>query len=469
MSINYQHSLLFVDDEESITNSLKRIFRKENFQILTATSGEGGLEVLKNAEKPVSLIISDQRMPNMNGAEFLEKAKKINPDAIRILLTGYSDMNAIVDAINKGEIHRYLTKPWNDEDLIMQVRQSLEQVELVAENRRLMELTARQNKELSELNRDLEKKVEERTEEIRKNNNELEKANTSLQKSFFDTIRLMSSLITTLNPPMGKYMSHTAQLSREIAESYGLSKEELDRIEMAGMIHDIGLLGLPDRILDKNPKDMDPNEYKMFSYHPLIASTCLEAIEQLSEVGNIILYHHECYNGTGFPNGLKGNDIPLGSRIIGVVSDYCRIVDTWPRDVKRIISKAKMILGDAANDIRITELDSLVEDVAKRVILFGAKHRYDDDVIARFIKDKIKNNNRMNLSLSSKHGHNWIALNKIREGMVLMKDIRIKDGRLLLVHGSVLDNREIDTIRKLGALNIVEDKVCIISDEKRGG
>ncbi len=112
MPLKYKHKLLLVDDEESIIKALYRIFRREGYEIDTASSGQEGLKALKEASKPFSLIISDQRMPGMTGAQFLEKAKKILPDVMRILLTGYSDMDAIVDAINKGEIHRYLTNPW---------------------------------------------------------------------------------------------------------------------------------------------------------------------------------------------------------------------------------------------------------------------------------------------------------------------------------------------------------------------
>ncbi|MDY6952094.1 MAG: response regulator, partial [Thermodesulfobacteriota bacterium] len=152
MPLKYKHSLLFVDDEASITKALQRLFRKERYDIYTAASGQEGLERLKEVGKPFSLIISDQRMPEMSGAQFLEKARGIFPQAIRILLTGYSDMDAIVEALNKGGIHRYFTKPWNDDDLALQVRQSLEQYELVLENRRLLALTRTQNKELKGLN-----------------------------------------------------------------------------------------------------------------------------------------------------------------------------------------------------------------------------------------------------------------------------------------------------------------------------
>jgi len=150
-----KHTFLLVDDEESITKALRRLFRTTGFKIMTALSGQEGLDVLKKSEEPVSLIMSDQRMPEMTGARFLEKASKIFPDAIRFLLTGYSDMDAIVDAVNKGEIYRYLTKPWNDDDLLIQVKQGIAQYEMVLENRRLNQLTKKKNKELKELNEDL--------------------------------------------------------------------------------------------------------------------------------------------------------------------------------------------------------------------------------------------------------------------------------------------------------------------------
>ena len=106
MPLKYKHTIMAVDDETSITKALKRLFRKDDYKILTASSGQEGLDILKNMQKPISLFISDQRMPGMTGAQFLEKAKKAFPNAIRFLLTGYSDIDAIVDAVNKGEIHR---------------------------------------------------------------------------------------------------------------------------------------------------------------------------------------------------------------------------------------------------------------------------------------------------------------------------------------------------------------------------
>jgi len=463
MALKYEHNILFVDDEVSVTRALQRLFRKEDYTILTASSGQEGLELLQKGEKPVSLIISDQRMPKMTGAEFLEKAKDIFPEAIRFLLTGYSDMDAIVDAVNKGEIHRYLAKPWNDRDLLIQVQYSLEQYELVLENRRLLKLTTRQNNELNELNKDLEKKVAERTQEIRQKNNELEEVNTKLEKSFVNTIRLMSALVTTLNPTLGNYMGHSAQLAREVAEEYGLGKEELEQIEMAAMIHDIGLLGLPERLLEKDAKDMNANEFKMFSFHPLIASTCLEPVEQLRAASKTILHHHECYDGSGFPNGLKGSEIPLGSRIIGAVSDYCKIVSTLPQDARRIINKSKKFLGGETINIEVTEPERLLEEVAKKILLRGAHKRYDFEVVTHLIKKTGASEKTAQAKQSKESRAQCVGFDKLQEGMVLMGDLRLKDGRLLLANGTVLKKTAIDTIRRLGERRLINEYVFISS------
>jgi len=137
MALKRNHTILLVDDEQSIINALKRLFRKEGYQILTALNGLQGVKVLENCLEPVSLIISDQRMPEMTGSEFLEKAKELFPNAIRFLLTGYSNMDEVIDAVNKGKIHRYITKPWNDDDMRLQVEQGLKQLELIEENRDL--------------------------------------------------------------------------------------------------------------------------------------------------------------------------------------------------------------------------------------------------------------------------------------------------------------------------------------------
>ena len=175
-------TLLFVDDEANILSSLKRLFRPSGYRIFTAESGAAGLEIM--AHEPVDMVISDMRMPEMNGAQFLEKVRENWPDTVRILLTGYADIGSTIEAINKGQIYRYISKPWEDNDIVITVRQALERRELEREKARLEELTRVQNEELKELNANLENKVRERTEELRQAMLDLQAAHEKLKKGF---------------------------------------------------------------------------------------------------------------------------------------------------------------------------------------------------------------------------------------------------------------------------------------------
>ncbi|MEK7679747.1 MAG: response regulator, partial [Deltaproteobacteria bacterium] len=128
-----ENTVLFVDDEKNILNSLSRLFRKEGYNILTAESGKDGL--ILAAKNELSLIVSDHRMPEMEGVEFLSKVRPLAPDAPRFMLTGFADINAVMAAINKGEVSRFITKPWNDEELRLLVRDGVERYGLVKENK----------------------------------------------------------------------------------------------------------------------------------------------------------------------------------------------------------------------------------------------------------------------------------------------------------------------------------------------
>ena len=146
-----KYYILFVDDEVNVLKSMLRIFRQENYELLTADSGEKALSIL--SENPVHVVISDHRMPGMNGTDLLQEVKKRHPATIRIMLTGYADVDAVMGAVNDGAVYKFITKPWNDEDLRLTVSLALEQYDLIQENKKLKHKTAVQNKELKRLSR----------------------------------------------------------------------------------------------------------------------------------------------------------------------------------------------------------------------------------------------------------------------------------------------------------------------------
>ena len=167
-----KHTVLCVDDEKNILSALKRLLRKEDYEFLTASSGDEALQLMD--AHTVHLVMSDQRMPGMSGTELFEKVKEKHPDVIRIILTGYTEIDAITGAINKGNIYKFFLKPWNDETLKLEIQKALDQYDLIQLNRELVEKIAHQNEELLRVNDLLEQKVEERTRELALRNQALE-------------------------------------------------------------------------------------------------------------------------------------------------------------------------------------------------------------------------------------------------------------------------------------------------------
>ncbi|MEW6328241.1 MAG: response regulator [Thermodesulfobacteriota bacterium] len=174
-----ENTILIVDDEANILQSLKRVFRREPYRVLTASSGPEGLEIL--GKEHVDLIISDQRMPEMSGTQFLARAKDLYPETIRIILSGYTDVDSITEAINVGNVYKFILKPWEDEAFKTTIRESFEMTRLQRENRKLTETIKKQNEELRYLNKNLEKEVGDRTVEIKLQNEALKLARDILE------------------------------------------------------------------------------------------------------------------------------------------------------------------------------------------------------------------------------------------------------------------------------------------------
>ena len=185
-NLNQSHTLLIVDDEESILNALRRVFRTEPYRILTTTSVAQGLKWVQS--EPVAMVVSDHRMPEMPGTEFLSLVRKLKPDVLRVLLTGYADLEAAMRAINQSQVFRFIAKPWEDEALRASVKDGLERYELVQANRELTKLTQRQNQELHVLNQTLEQRVQERTQQLEEKNRQLLGMNRKLEDHFHETM-----------------------------------------------------------------------------------------------------------------------------------------------------------------------------------------------------------------------------------------------------------------------------------------
>lgn len=162
--MNEEIKILCVDDEQNVLNALKRLFLDEEYTILTAASGKDGLKILKR--EGVQIIISDYRMPGMNGVDFLKEARKKWPDTVRIVLSGYADTAAIVSAINEGQIYKFVPKPWNDEELKVTISNAIERYHLFKKNKEFTEELQRKNDELTRLNKELKSHLEFRSKAL---------------------------------------------------------------------------------------------------------------------------------------------------------------------------------------------------------------------------------------------------------------------------------------------------------------
>jgi len=312
--LKYRHSILLIDDEEAIREIMTMALADEGYDLRTAGSAEEALVLLKESPD-VSLIISDQLMPGMTGVQFFAQARHICPDALRVLLTGYTDTDAIIDAINSGGIHRYLTKPWRREELLHTIRQLLGKAELVMENRRLDELVKKQNAELMELNKSLEEKVRLKTRHLNRSLEELQSSYERTRMILEGTVLAMSRIVESRDPYTAGHEQQVARIACVISEKMLLPADRVDAIRVAGQLHDIGKIAVPSEILTK-PGRLSPLEMEMVKTHCQNAYDILKAIEFPYPVAKIILQHHERMDGSGYPQGLKGEDILLEARII---------------------------------------------------------------------------------------------------------------------------------------------------------
>lgn len=184
MADKFDHTVLIVDDEEQVGRALGRLMKSIGAKYVYMDSGQAALDRIKSSEKPFSLILSDQRMPQMEGSVFLAKAKEITPNTIRYLITGYADVDAVTDAVNKGSIHRYIAKPWDNKILADTVKAGLEQHEMIMENQRLFDLAKEQNAKLYNLNKELKKSAAVHQKAIVQKDKQIAELNGRLERGF---------------------------------------------------------------------------------------------------------------------------------------------------------------------------------------------------------------------------------------------------------------------------------------------
>jgi putative two-component system response regulator len=289
-----KHKLLIVDDEPANLRLLERLFRRD-YQVFTAASGAEALELLGQHE--VALLITDQRMPGMTGIELLKSTVALRPHMIRIILTGYTDVAALVEAINCGHVYKYVTKPWDNDALRVTVERALEHYE-----------TAKSRHELEQANRRLSARLEAMTRGV---------------------VRAIADALDAKDEFICGHARRVSGYSAAVARRMRLDRVRTEELSLAAFLHDVGAIGTPDALLLKTGPLSD-EERAVVEFHAERGARILSSVPELADMAETVRYHHENYDGTGYPEGLAGEQIPLASRIIRVADAYDAMTSPRP-------------------------------------------------------------------------------------------------------------------------------------------
>ena len=274
-----QEKILFVDDEQNILEAFKRQLRKR-FRFDTALGAEAGLKALKE-KGPYAVVVSDLRMPKMDGIQFLRRTKELSPETVRMMLSGHADLTNAINAVNEGNIFRFLTKPCPVDHLTKALQDGIDQYRLIRAEKELLDNTLK------------------------------------------GSIKVLTDLLAIVNPEAFGRASRVRTLVKDLANYMGIS--DTWQLETAALLSHVGFVTIPEETLQKiyNKAELTGEEMQLFEMHPFIASDLIKNIPRMESVAEIIAYQEKLFDGSGIPPNHPGGDaIPLGARILKVALDY---------------------------------------------------------------------------------------------------------------------------------------------------
>jgi putative nucleotidyltransferase with HDIG domain len=289
------NTVLFVDDENSILNSIDRIFIDSDIRILKADTVQKALDIVSQAD--IAVIVSDNQMPGMNGIDLLSMVKEISPDTSRILMTGHTDLETAVNAINSGEVFRFIIKPWQNDSLIKSVQDALEQYRIIH----------------------------------------------TLKSTDENTLLSLAEAVELKDGYTRGHCERVAEYALMIASEISMSDEAIKAIRHGSWLHDCGKIGVPEDILNKT-SSLDPDEFEIIKNHPKWGADVAKKAAMSRLILNIIHFHHERYDGSGYPAGLKEDEIPFEVRIVTVADVYDALTSNRPYRDKYSIDKTMEIM-----------------------------------------------------------------------------------------------------------------------------
>jgi response regulator RpfG family c-di-GMP phosphodiesterase len=395
--------ILVVDDEEIVLAALQETLRRARYNVVTLADPVAAVEELKKRE--FSVIITDQSMPGLSGLELLAQARQVQPYATRILITAILSLDTVIEAINKGEIFRFIVKPWLREEFLATVKNAVQRYELICQNAHLQNATQSMNEQLVELNRSLEQQVKL----VAQQNRQLEEMNAALERNLVRSMELCVHTMQTFYPSLGNQARRVSQLCKSIAQVLHLPTEDRRVLESSALLHDIGLVGVPRHIIRKWQEELDSldaAEKALVEQHPILGQELAAFGSELDKVGEVIRAHHERVDGTGYPDQLVGENIPWLARLLAVAVAYA----SSPLTSSDAVEKIKMSAGSA--------FDLEAVRVFLRALAVASVPRKEREV----------------------------ALADLRPGMVLARGIYTANGLLLMPEGQQLNTTYIEKL-----------------------
>ncbi len=302
-----QEHILFVDDEEFILDIAESIFAEEGIEILTAKSGQEALEKVKKYE--IAVLVSDNHMPGMMGIDLLSRVKILSPDTVKILMTGFADLETAIDAINKVEVFRFIVKPWENTQLVELIKDALERYRLIK----------------------------------------------SIIKGDESTMLSLVHALELKDPYTKGHSVRVAQYALMIAEDMHISEENRAAIRNGSWLHDCGKIGVSENILN-NEGPLDDAEMHIVRNHPMWGAEVARQARLSGVIVNIILSHHERYDGKGYPSGLRGDTIPIEARIVAVADIYDALTTERPYRKAYSVDKALEMLDSMKGNVLDPEI-----------------------------------------------------------------------------------------------------------------
>jgi response regulator RpfG family c-di-GMP phosphodiesterase len=411
-------TILIVDDEPVVLAALQQTLERERFHVVACSSPTKALAIL--TERDFAVIISDQKMPEMLGLDFLIESRRIRPHASRILITAVLSLPTIVDAINKGEIFRFVAKPWLREELIATVRNAVQRHDLVTHNTVLQAETQRLNNQLTEANAVLAAQVTD----LEKQRQRLDAANQELAANYEHSLELCRRILTTYDPILGGQAKALVEFASLMSDTHLLDDAQRHSLRTAAWLCDIGLIGVPREMLRAFRSKMDElteRERAMLHNHPVYSQTLASLVDDGSGVGEVIRAHHERFDGLGYPDGLAGDAIPWPARCLSVAVGY----------VESGLPKA------AAIDLILSE----------------SGKSYDPEAVRLFLKVT-------NLAQLPRQVRE-ITLHELEPGMVLANGIYSPHGLLLIGEGQELSPGTIAKIRSHNQVTPISQRLLV--------